>query len=226
MGWVHFQNGSTTLHQAALRGHAELVRALGGTHGAALDAQDNDGCTPLHCAARWGKTAAARALLELGANTSVRHMHGQTALDVAVQYGIHEIAWLLRDPLDLLPSGQAHGCDLADAALAPVTRLRVDPHGDGTYTRFEKKTFGDKVHFVRFDGAEPAAEPAAEQPLQLKSLGPAAWSVLLPGAGDRGGHRGDRDARRRLARLDRGAARPGDRRSARGCAEAASADRQ
>ena len=100
---------------------------------------------------------------------------------------------------------------LANAALQPGIRLRVDLHGGGTYVRVEKKTWRWNVHFIRFDGAE------AEQPAQLKGLVPAAWSVLphMPaygGAGDRGGHGDDRTTRRCLARLDRGAARPGDRR--------------
>ena len=46
------------------------------------------------------------------------------------------------------------------------------------------------------------------------------------GAGDRGDHGGERNARRRLARMDRGAARPGDRRAAWRCTGAAPADRE
>ena len=70
----------------------------------------------------------------------------------------------------------ARECGLADVALRPGTRLRVPPYGDGTYVRWEQKWFGANVHFVRFDGAE------VEQPVFLRSLGPAAWSVL-PGIG-------------------------------------------
>ena len=65
-------------------------------------------------------------------------------------------------------------CGLADAALASDTCIRVNPHGDGAYLRWERQRFGPNTHFVSFDGAEQAAE----QPVQLKSLGPAAWSVL------------------------------------------------
>ena len=76
--------GETALHRVALGGHAELVRALGGTHGADLNAQESFyGSTPLHYAASSGKTAAARALLELGADASLRNQDGQTALDFA-----------------------------------------------------------------------------------------------------------------------------------------------
>ena len=71
VGWAN-EVGRTAFHQAAESGLAEVVRALGGTHGAALDVQDNDGRTPLHFAAQHGKPAAARALVELGADASLR----------------------------------------------------------------------------------------------------------------------------------------------------------
>ena len=121
-----------------------------------------DGETPLHCAAINGQTAAARALLELGADASLRK-DGRTALVLAEGWGKHETARTLHNPPDLLPSGHARRCGLADTALPPGTRLRVDPRGDGTYARFEKKTFGPNAHFVRFDGTE------AEQPVRLKA---------------------------------------------------------
>ena len=134
------------------------------------------GHTPLHYAAFQGMTAAARALLELGADASLHNEQGKTALEVAEENGKHETAQPLRDPdtEGVRLRSQARDNGLADAALPPGTRLRVDPHGDGTYTRFEKKTFGANAHFVRFDGTE------AEQPVQLKGLAPAAWSVLPP----------------------------------------------
>ena len=46
---------------------------------------------------------------------------------------------------------------LADDAMPPGTRRRVDPHGEGTYVRFECSLFGANVHFVRFDGSRASA---------------------------------------------------------------------
>ena len=193
VGWAN-EDGFTALHMAPLDDHTKLVRALGGTHSAALDAQDRDGETPLHLAAMNGKTAAARALLELGADASVRTTYRETALEhasapsTAEQKGKHETAQLLRDHATILETHSVTGAEaakmleardsgLADAALPPGTRLRVDPHGDGTYARFERSLFGASAHLVRFDGGGQA-----EQPIELKGLAPSAWSVL-PGTG-------------------------------------------
>ena len=113
-------------------------------------------------------------LLELGADASLRKKQGKTALEYAEKYMYrkHEIAQLLRNPPALRLGPRQ--CGLADAALPPGTRLRVNPRGDGAYLRWERQRFGANTHFVRFDGPERAAE----QPVQLKSLGRAAWSVL------------------------------------------------
>ena len=74
--------GDTALHNATIGDQVELVRTLGGTHGADLNAQDKGGYTPLHYAAEYGETAsAARALLELGADASLREYDGLTALE-------------------------------------------------------------------------------------------------------------------------------------------------
>jgi hypothetical protein len=189
-------SGATALHEAVRRdrfagytdNHTEIVRALGEHRGCPLDAQTNGGrgYTPLHWAARNGHTQAARALLELGADASLRNEADQTGhaaatpLRLAEAYGKDEIVQLLRGDPELLARGtpgHARHCGLADAALPTGTRLQVEPHGEGTYERFEKRTFGANTHFVRFDGAEDAT---AEQPVQLKILGPAAWSVLPP----------------------------------------------
>ena len=54
------QFGETALHVAARGGHAEIVRALGNTQDAEVDAQNNGGCTPLHLAAYHDQTAVAK----------------------------------------------------------------------------------------------------------------------------------------------------------------------
>ena len=115
VGWAD-QFSETALHVAARGGHAEIIRALGGTQGAAIDAQNNGGCTSLHLAAYMymymyhDKTATAQALLSLGASTSVRNQAGKTALEQADVYGNHEcVQQLLRDLDPALLSSQRHG---------------------------------------------------------------------------------------------------------------------
>ena len=99
VGWAD-GSGRVALHMAAGGGHAEVVRALGGTHVAALDAR-GFGYTPLHMAALGtallGRTAAARALRELGADASLRDQEGKTALAHAEAEGKHEVVQLLHD---------------------------------------------------------------------------------------------------------------------------------
>ena len=106
-----------------MRGHTEFVRALGGTHGADLDAQDSGGSTPLHFAAYYGKTAAARALLELGADASLRTKQGKTALEIAEAKGNPETAELLRDHA-ASPAGKAAevAWKVAEAARGQLLR--------------------------------------------------------------------------------------------------------
>jgi ankyrin repeat protein len=62
-------DGRTALHYAALRGDVAMIDELFGA-GALVDARDHDGGTPLHEAAAWGLTGAARALLDRGADVN------------------------------------------------------------------------------------------------------------------------------------------------------------
>lgn len=53
--------------------------------GAALDALDKNGATPLHRAVRTRCAAAAKCLLEVGADPTIRNKSGSTAFHLAVQ---------------------------------------------------------------------------------------------------------------------------------------------
>jgi ankyrin repeat protein len=85
---VHYcseHDGSTALHSAAKHeGNAELIQVLIDA-GAELEARGNDGCTALIHAARYGDTANAQKLLQLGAVYDVQDSTGLTPLLAACQ---------------------------------------------------------------------------------------------------------------------------------------------
>ena len=59
----------------------------------------------------------------------------------------------------------------ADEALAVGTRLRVSPHGEGVYERFEAAWVGANNHYIRFDSG-------GTKKVALKKLRPQDWAVL------------------------------------------------
>ena len=67
--WAN-KHGSTPLHYAAGKGHADVITALL-TAGADLHAESNKGDTPLHKAAGSGHAEAITALLAAGADPNV-----------------------------------------------------------------------------------------------------------------------------------------------------------
>ena len=70
--------GTTLLHSAARSGHTQLTRLLI-REGANINAQDEDGESPLHAAmARSGNYEIARTLLEHGADPACRAIDGKT----------------------------------------------------------------------------------------------------------------------------------------------------
>ena len=98
LGWKDPANGWTALHAAVMRaqnsqvGAVQSLAARGGQ--VEVDAQDNNGWTPLHKAAYNGNSAAAQALLEAGADASIKNGAGmhQTAPALAASKGRHKTA--------------------------------------------------------------------------------------------------------------------------------------
>ena len=93
-------NGNPAVVEAAEHGHAGAVSSLVRL-GADLDATDSFGVTALMTAAYYGHVECARALLVGGADRTVRatggHRKGKTALEMAEEEGIAEVAALLRE---------------------------------------------------------------------------------------------------------------------------------
>ncbi|MCH7960612.1 MAG: ankyrin repeat domain-containing protein, partial [Candidatus Hydrogenedentes bacterium] len=78
-------SGLTALHGAAERGPEGVELLL--RHGADVKVRADNGTTPLHVAARYGRTQAAAVLLAAGADPSSRAVSGKTPLDLARDRG-------------------------------------------------------------------------------------------------------------------------------------------
>ena len=92
-------DGAPALRAATVNGHAGAVAALlqgGAAVDVAYDTGDDDGFTALMQAAQSGQAECARLLLRAGADASLRHAGGETALDVAEKEGKADVAALLR----------------------------------------------------------------------------------------------------------------------------------
>ena len=79
------------LHYATFAGHADVVRYLL-DHGADINALSTNGSTPLMMAAREGKEAIAKTLLEAGARRDIVNEHGEDALRWAMRHNNLSIA--------------------------------------------------------------------------------------------------------------------------------------
>jgi len=91
--------GATAAHEAAYAGHAEVLEILVTQGALALDARGAyNGMTALHDAVWQGHPAAVRVLLEAGARRDLRSHTGQTARELAVQYGRDDILRLFDAP--------------------------------------------------------------------------------------------------------------------------------
>ena len=86
--------GWTPLHYAATGGHVEVIRELLNAH-AYIDAESPNRTTPLMMAARYGSAAAVRALLESGADPTLRNDQGLTAVDFAFRASRQDMAALI-----------------------------------------------------------------------------------------------------------------------------------
>jgi ankyrin repeat protein len=84
------------MHCAAQYGHAGTVSLLH-THGANVNAVDEDGLSPLHMAAQYGHAATISLLIGIGGMLNLQNKVGRTVLIAAVQYGHAGTAKLLLD---------------------------------------------------------------------------------------------------------------------------------
>ena len=87
-------NRSTALHQAAINGRLDVCRLLL-DWGAKVDPLDEWKQNPLQSASSRGHLSVVKLLVERGADVSLRNKYGNTASDVARDWGKKDVAdWL------------------------------------------------------------------------------------------------------------------------------------
>jgi ankyrin repeat protein len=104
-----YKDGDTLLHWAALFGQSEITSLLL-QHGAQVDAKDDAGFCPLHCAS---SAEVARLLLGAGASPLSTDAKGNTPLGLAAEYNRPDVARVLLD----------HGAPVDAANYAGATPL-------------------------------------------------------------------------------------------------------
>ncbi|KOO25507.1 ankyrin repeat-containing protein, partial [Chrysochromulina tobinii] len=92
------QWGYTALIYASMYGREGIVRLLLEAEAIEVNATNIHDGTALHYAAGNGHLAVAKRLLEGGADPTLRTKYGQTAIDLAREYGNSEVVALLSEP--------------------------------------------------------------------------------------------------------------------------------
>ncbi|KAJ1531607.1 hypothetical protein ONE63_000279 [Megalurothrips usitatus] len=133
------ENGSTALHVAAAKGKLQFVRELI-SHGADVNAEDNDQWVALLCAAKDGYADVCSELLDNGANIEHKDMGGWTALMWA-SYKCKDdvVEVLLERGADVNACGNFHIPSLIWAAGRGHTEIAIKLIHAGA-----KINFGDK----------------------------------------------------------------------------------
>ena len=88
--------GKSAVWYAAASGHVDALTALIRMDEADINQPDNRKYTPLMCAVASDKVDAVRALVNAGADVSLKQLNGQTALQLAEMQPVDEITEILR----------------------------------------------------------------------------------------------------------------------------------
>ena len=91
-------DGSTPLHCATWKGHAEVVAFLlsAGANVNSHNLNDHWGTTPLHAAAHANQAAIAQLLIDHGAEVNARDMNGKTPMHHTTFHKAKAVAKLLQ----------------------------------------------------------------------------------------------------------------------------------
>ncbi|XP_055303155.1 ankyrin-1-like [Sitodiplosis mosellana] len=116
---------TAAIHDAAIHDQTGEITKFFIEHGANIN-RVNDGETPLHAAARHGRTGAAKVLIDHGANVNFRIKDGETPLHLAARHGRVEIVEHLIE----------RGADVnAKTEFTQRTPLHFTSNGYGLLTR-------------------------------------------------------------------------------------------
>jgi|GEM_PF-802297 len=90
-------DGSMAIHSASKAGMTNILREILDRAPEGIDAQDNEGSTPLMAAAASDRVEAIKLLLERQANRDVRDAKGRTAAEIAAEAGHQDALAALAD---------------------------------------------------------------------------------------------------------------------------------
>ena len=173
--------GRGPLWHAAHRGHGNVIRCLAtrleNERGAdvvrsVVDARDCDGITPLHAAARVGARAALAALLEAGADATIKCEQGRTPRQLAI-LAQHKDAAAQLDAMSLA---------IVDGDYAECIRLARNGNWPLDWT-----AGADDVEGYEDDddvGEAPAPAPAPQTPEKDDAPAPPTYEPYVRGAAD------------------------------------------
>ncbi|HEX8956294.1 MAG TPA: ankyrin repeat domain-containing protein [Burkholderiaceae bacterium] len=99
------RHGWAPLHYAAAVGDVEIIQLLL-DKSAYVDVESPNKTTPLMMAARGGNNDAAKALIEAGADLSLKNDQGMTAVDFARNYDHRDTAALIESAIKPAPGGK------------------------------------------------------------------------------------------------------------------------
>jgi len=158
----HVKTGATALHVSAAKGYIKVMGILLQA-GAAVNAQDFDGWTPLHAAAHWAQREACEILCENYANMDIKNYVGQSAFDVADPDVLRLLEELKKKQLSLQKD-------------RPEIRVLFNrppvPPGQGQQTGKRSTTYGTILSATTTTGATTPSSPAA-----ILTLAPSATSA-------------------------------------------------
>ncbi|KAG8183407.1 hypothetical protein JTE90_008304 [Oedothorax gibbosus] len=185
---VHPLTGATALHVAASKGYCKVMEVLVQAN-VYLNAQDNDGWTPLHAAAHWSQRSACKILAENLANMDIKNLAGQTCFDVAdvgmiaflgdlqmkqvsIQKAHPEIlqrtntrSQLRKQTAEILYHGEENSKSKMKVTKTENTNIEMILPGK---ENVKKKILNERVFFVNKSPAKPSILKSLVNPLLLQ----------------------------------------------------------